>query len=98
MRPKYLDSMVLLTNKVEQPISIINLSPTSLIFDRCVCKNQVEKMAGETETFIISKVSFQDGLKVNVHKYNTSTQEKTGAEFAAFGVLGICYYLSSYPQ
>jgi hypothetical protein len=60
--PKYLDSMVLLTKDEEQPISTRYLSPISFTLDRCVWENQVENIAGETETLTISNVSFQDAL------------------------------------
>ena len=63
IRPKYLDSIVFLANDVGHPISTTALSPMSFTLAICVWENHVEKIAGETETFTISRVSCQVDFK-----------------------------------
>jgi hypothetical protein len=48
-----------LTKEEEHPTSTKYLSPTFLILERCVWENQVEYIADETETLMLSAISLQ---------------------------------------
>ncbi|KKR72637.1 MAG: hypothetical protein UU16_C0038G0012, partial [Candidatus Woesebacteria bacterium GW2011_GWA2_40_7] len=45
------------------PTSVKNLSPINLAEDRWVWVNQVEKVAGDTDTFMMSNTSFHVDFK-----------------------------------